>query len=133
MLDTRHKTTRTSAATGGALAGLLVAVLLLAGCSRSNLECDSLSSNGWQEAHTQFLRSSSDESGGKALEYAEAIERCGILDDMTRAEALTWMGKPDSQTGTHTAVWDVSQDGSFDLQSIEVNWKDGEVSVTVRQ
>lgn len=133
MLEKRRISRCVSGAIGGTLTGLLVALLVFSGCSGSKLDCDSLSSSGWQEAHSQFNRSSSDESGEKALDYAEAIERCGILEEMTRTEALTWMGKPDHETGKHTAVWDVSQDEFFDLQSIEVNWENGKVLVTVRQ
>lgn len=119
---------------GGALAGLLVAVSLLVGCGGgSKIDCDALSSSDWQSAHLEFNRSGSKESGERALEYAEAIERCAVLEDMTRAEAISWMGKPDSQTGKHTAVWNVSQDQFFDQELIEVNWRNGDVSVTIRR
>lgn len=109
---------------------LLACVSALAGCGGfgifggSDVSCDELTSSKWKSL----------ENGERKAE-AEAIQDCGTVDGMTRAEVITWMGKPIERSfNVHTKnkidSWLIgSSPNNSDLPMISVEYgKDGRVT-----
>ncbi len=81
------------------VAGLVVcAVTTLAGCDAvtfsSKVGCDELSSAKWKS-----------DPDVRTYEYAEAIDRCGVLDGKSRAEIERWMGESELFRGNRDLGW----------------------------
>lgn len=92
----------------------VISIVGLAGCElptffSSRVSCEDVTSAEWKS-----------EPDARTYEFAEAIDRCGVLEGKSRAEIEEWMGPSQYYNEKRYMGWDLDAEGTGG--SMESDW-----------